>query len=85
MYIARITNSVVTTLMRIAPTKKPASRMNSASQAGQWCLILNGLSTIDDRPHTGHRRRRQRRSVLIIEGRTLFTISPAEMKRFRQD
>src|SRR5436305_14094009 len=76
-YRARITISVVMTLTRIAPTKKPSSRIKSASHDGQWCLILNGRWTIDEWPQTGHRRRRQRHSVVIIEGRALFTFLSA--------
>ena len=67
-----MTTSVVTMFTRIAPTKKPSSRLKIARHSEHRFLILKGRSTIDALPHAGQRSFRLRRRTGPIGGRFSF-------------
>jgi hypothetical protein len=75
MQTTKMTNSVVMTLARMAPTKNPSSRLKSERQVGQWCLMRKGLRAIDDWPQAGQRKRRERDNTFKIDLPSGFTLT----------
>ena len=69
-YATKIASSVATTLIRIAPTKNPSSRLKMEWHEAQWSLIRKGTLIIDASPHAGHRSLRHR-SAASFSGRSL--------------
>ena len=69
-YATKIASSVATTLIRIAPTKNPSSRLKMEWHEAQWSLIRKGTLVIDASPHAGHRSLRHR-SAASFSGKSL--------------
>jgi hypothetical protein len=69
-YATKIASSVATTLIRIAPTKNPSSRLKMERHEAQWSLIRKGTLVIDASPHAGHRSLRHR-SAASFSGKSL--------------
>jgi len=78
--------SVAIVFTRIAPTKKPSSRLKTVPQSEQQALMRNGDLAIDDLPHAGQRSVRIRQQASRMEGRFLGTAKTtyAEDKKSRK-